>query len=58
MLHRFLLTRLMRGVTNVEEAGGEIVAFLLTRLMRGVTIAKGLFTIAAIDFYSHASCEA
>ena len=34
---RFLLTRLMRGVTSPPRFSALLKAFLLTRLMRGVT---------------------
>ena len=36
-LLQFLLTRLMRGVTDGFALGRQIGGFLLTRLMRGVT---------------------
>ena len=54
---KFLLTRLLRGVTKkgCHGVGGE--RFLLTRLLRGVT-SVGAEAITAADFYSHASCEA
>ena len=36
---KFLLTRLMRGVTRKYDMWFAHWAFLLTRLMRGVTVA-------------------
>ena len=57
--HRFLLTRLMRGVTRgVDLNSSPTVVFLLTRLMRGVTGFDDAGITQAVDFYSHASCEA
>ena len=37
VLQKFLLTRLMRGVTQLWALVGAAAEFLLTRLMRGVT---------------------
>ena len=37
----FLLTRLLRGVTDIIQKIVDAVIFLLTRLLRGVTRAKG-----------------
>ena len=37
---QFLLTRLMRGVTDLQYVGRRFLQFLLTRLMRGVTPSK------------------
>ena len=33
----FLLTRLLRGATELDDAGGVSQLFLLTRLLRGAT---------------------
>ena len=41
LVRRFLLTRLMRGVTEQGDFNGPAGEFLLTRLMRGVT-ASGM----------------
>ena len=45
---KFLLTRLMRGVTLSKWTNNRSVAFLLTRLMRGVTCSKQVFYFALV----------
>ena len=56
--NKFLLTRLMRGVTCRKCKNTTKQKFLLTRLMRGVTQHEPCLYGWKDDFYSHASCEA
>ena len=54
---KFLLTRLLRGVTFALASSRRAAEFLLTRLLRGVTGYPFNFSVHS-NFYSHASCEA
>ena len=46
--NKFLLTRLMRGVTVAENVTDHIEKFLLTRLMRGVTSSFKLMPLVPV----------
>ncbi len=56
---KFLLTHLMRGVTNNNEIYANAERFLLTHLMRGVTINKEnkIDKILVSTHTPHARCD-
>ena len=53
----FLLTCLLRGMTDCKVRDPHIYKFLLTCLLRGMTEIF-FVNLKAQNFYSHASCEA